>query len=67
MADDANALKKRIQEVGLNELASYPASWIDDVLTGICKKEKLPLTIENKMKFAAMLDSDLYHEFHSGE
>lgn len=49
------------------ELKDYPISWIDRALSSICAREGLPLTAENKLRFTAMLESDLEHEFHRGD
>ena len=57
-------LYKIIQkDANLKYLKTYDADWIYNSLSGICKKEKMPVTIENMLAYSGTLESDLWSMF----
>lgn len=62
-----NPITESLQEAEFTELKDYPVSWVERVLSAACLEAGLPLTAENKLKFASNLESDLECEFHGGD
>lgn len=56
-----------IIEAGFSELQEYGEGWQNEVLSAACAESGLPPTVENKLKVANLLESDLECEFHGGD